>query len=555
MRDWGVNAAGVAIAHEGEIALCKGYGKRSVEDDLPSTDRTLFPIASVTKSFTAMAVAMLVDEGLLDWDTPVREYMPFFRLHDAFAAERMTPRDLLTHRSGLPRHDFVRLGTEATREDLVRRLRYLAPAQDFRTVYQYQNLMYMTSGYLVQQVSGLTWEQFLQTRIFDRLGMVSTCLSTSVAERSGDHALPYRKGKKGTERIPFFDRGPHDPVGPAGAIVSSAADMNRWMLLHLNGGTHETERIISEAQLRTMHTPQTPIPDTGKWAAELPHNAYGMGWHIEPYRGYDMLHHGGNINGFSSMLAIMPQEQIGVVVLTNMGGTFLRDLLPYYVFDALLDLPAIDWNARFREDQEQMERGQKEGARKSKSDRVRRTKPSHPLEEYAGTYTDPGYGAITVRLEDGALQARYNTIDMPLAHYHYDVFEMTFPGWGYQTKVRFGTGVRGEIESLSAAMEPTIEDIVFRRAPEPALVEPDFLAQFAGEYELPSGRMSITHQDGVLEVSAPGLRDYEIVPYSRTEFAFKRLSGVSIAFELKDGVVTGAVLNQFGILLHAKKLD
>jgi hypothetical protein len=304
-----------------------------------------------------------------------------------------------------------------------------------------------------------------------------------------------------------------------------------------------------------MHTPQTPIPDTGKWAAELPHNAYGMGWHIEPYRGYDMLHHGGNINGFSSMLAIMPQEQIGVVVLTNMGGTFLRDLLPYYVFDALLDLPAIDWNARFREDQEQMERGQKEGARKSKSDRVRRTKPSHPLEEYAGTYTDPGYGAITVRLEDGALQARYNTIDMPLAHYHYDVFEMTFPGWGYQTKVRFGTGVRGEIESLSAAMEPTIEDIVFRRAPEPALVEPDFLAQFAGEYELPSGRMSITHQEGVLEVSAPGLRDYEIVPYSRTEFAFKRLSGVSIAFELKDGVVTGAVLNQFGILLHAKKLD
>jgi hypothetical protein len=238
-----------------------------------------------------------------------------------------------------------------------------------------------------------------------------------------------------------------------------------------------------------------------------------------------------------------------------MGGTFLRDLLPYHVFDTLLDLPAIDWNARFREDQEQMERGQKEATRKSKSDRVRRTKPSHPLEEYAGTYTDPGYGAISVRVEDGALRARYNTIDMPLTHYHYDVFEMTFTGWGYQTKVRFGTGVRGEIESLSAAMEPTIEDIVFRRAPDPALAEPDFLAQFAGDYELPSGRMSITFKDGALELSAPYLRGYALVPFRGAEFAFRRLSGASIEFTLEDGVVTGAVLNQFGMLLRGKKLE
>src|SRR5947209_2977152 len=175
MRDWGVSAAALAIAHGGEIVLCKGYGKRSLEDDLPATERTLFPIASTTKAFTAMAVAMLVDQGVLDWDTPVREYIPWFRLCDDFATERMTPRDLLSHRSGLPRHDFVRLGTEATREELVRRLRHLAPAQDFRTVYQYQNLMYMTAGYLVEQVSGMSWEQFVQTRIFDRLGMVSTC--------------------------------------------------------------------------------------------------------------------------------------------------------------------------------------------------------------------------------------------------------------------------------------------------------------------------------------------------------------------------------------------
>jgi hypothetical protein len=447
----------------------------------------------------------------------------------------------------------VRLGTEATREELVRRLRYLAPAQDFRTVYQYQNLMYMTAGYLVEYITGSTWEELVQTRIFDRLGMTSSCLSTAVAQRSGDFALPYAKKRNRVVPIPFYDRGPHDPVGPAGAVVSTIADMSRWLLVHLSGGRLGEERLVSEAQIREMHTPQTPIPDTGKWPAELPHNAYGMGWHIEPYRGYDMIHHGGNIDGFSSMLSLMPGEGIGVMVLSNMGGTFLRDMLPYYVFDRLLGLPEIDWNARFQRDREEMEAGTREGRRQATAERVRRAKPSHRLEEYAGTYSNPGYGPITIRVENGSLHAVYNDVDLPLKHYHYDVFETSIGVYEYRMKIRFQSDVRGDIDTLLAPMEPTIADIVFTRVPDPALSDPTFLEQFVGDYELLGATATITLKNGALELSAPNLRGYELAPIRGTLFTLKNLSGVTIEFRRENGTVTEAIVNQFGLVLHAPR--
>ncbi len=169
IQKWKVPGAAIAIVKDNEVIFSEGIGLRDVEQGLAMTPQTLMPIASCTKAFTTAAMALLVDAGKLDWDTPVRHYLPTFKLYDMVATEHLTPRDLVTHRSGLPRHDLMWYENESTRQELFDRLRYLQPSKDIRTTFQYQNLMYMVAGYLVGEIAGQSWEDFVQQQIFDRL--------------------------------------------------------------------------------------------------------------------------------------------------------------------------------------------------------------------------------------------------------------------------------------------------------------------------------------------------------------------------------------------------
>ncbi|HZU13745.1 MAG TPA: serine hydrolase [Chloroflexota bacterium] len=527
LRDWKVNGAAVAAIEDGKVILCRGYGLRDAENRKPVTEHTLFPLASVTKAFTAASLATLVDEGKLDWDRPVREYLPDFRLWDDFAGERITPRDLLTHRSGLPRHDLMWYGSPLPREEIIHRLRHLRPTADLRALYQYQNLMYMAAGYLAGKLAGSSWEEVVRSRLLDPIGMVSTHFSVRDIRSTEDHALPYAKIGTKVREIPYYED--QEAIGPAGALVSNVADMARWLQVHLNGGLSGEKRVLSEAQVRELHTPVTAM-EPGRWP-EMPQSTYAMGWVVQPYRGHMMLQHTGGIDGFSTIAALLPDERSGVVVLTNMGGSSANYVIAFNLLDRLLGLDQVPWNQRFLEDNQQFEEAAKRAKKRVAAKRVRSTRPSHPLEAYAGTYTHPAYGPITISLDGTALKLRYHHLEADLKHYHYDTFLAENQNLGIVAPAQFLSDVRGTISGLSAPLEPTGDDIVFSHAPDESLQSADYLSRFTGSYDLMGYPVTVTAFDGTLQVKLPGEPEYRLRPLSEGSFAVEGPSSLTIEFD------------------------
>jgi CubicO group peptidase (beta-lactamase class C family) len=515
------------------------------------TTRTLFAIGSATKAFTTMSLALLADEGKVDWDTPVRTYLPGFALHDPFATERITPRDLVTHRSGLPRHDGVWYGSNFARKDYVERLRHLVPSKDFRSYWQYQNLMYLTAGYLAGEIAGQEWEAFVQERIFDRLGMTGSNFSVNRSQQEEDAARPYREKDGNAEEVPFRDI---DAMAPAGAINSNVEEMVQWLLLHVNRGKHAGETVVSESQIAQMHAPQMVIPDDGKYA-ELSPSSYGLGWFTQSYRGHTLVHHGGNIDGFSALVSLIPREQMGVVALTNLNGVPIPAILSYNVYDRLLGLPEIPWNDRFWADHEEIVRAGARSTEKVETDRVKGTTPSHSLDAYTGDFAHPGYGVVTIGHENDALTLRFNAFNGSLRHLHYDIFELAVEPLDMTFPVSFATDVRGDIASLAIPLEPTVPDILFTRRPSATLTDPAVLSRFTGTYEVMGLPMTVALKgERTLQVTLPGQPDFELEPVKGTEFRLKGLSGFAVEFKADEsGTITEAVVTQPNAVFVAKR--
>ena len=552
MAEWNVPGLAISVVQDGRLVYSQGFGLRDVDKGLLVTPQTLFAIGSCSKAFTAATMGILVDEGKLEWDKPLREYLPTFSLKDDFAAERMTPRDLVCHRSGLPRHDAMWYNSTATRQDLFERLRYLEPSKDFRTTYQYQNLMFMTAGYLVEQITGTSWERFVRSRIFLPLGMSNSNFSVDDSQRAPDFALPYMEKDDKVIEIPFRNI---DTIGPAGSINSSVTDMSSWLLLNLSKGKIGDQQIISESSLKEIHSPQMISSQSYKYDESF-YSMYGMGWGITSYRGHLMLSHGGGIDGFTARVTLLPRDNIGMVILTNMDGSPLPSVIAYNVADRLLEFDQVDWNSRIKEE---VEEGKKEAEKAEKDkdkDRKPNTKPSHPLEDYAGDYEHPGYGVISVEKKGDNLQAEYNSIPYKVTHYHYDVFDFIYEEFDRTFKVSFLTDLKGNIGSLSIQLEPEVGPAVFTRLPEKAMMERSFLEKFVGEYLL--GEVTATvfvKGEKTLFISVPGQPEYELVPYRGTTFNFKILAGYSIEFIMDEsGEVREAKVTQpNGVFTATKK--
>ena len=531
IADWKVPGLAISIIKDGKVILAEGFGYRDIEKKLKVTPHTLFAIGSCTKAFTAAAVGLLVDEGKVEWDQPVRTYLPSFKLQDVVASERMTPRDLLTHRSGLPRHDLAWYGSPASRKELFERLPYLEPSKDFRALFQYQNLMYMTAGYLVGEVAGMSWEKFIQKRFFEPLEMSESNLSVNDSQKSPDFALPYQEKDGQVEPIPFRNI---DAIGPAGSINSNVLDMANWVLMNLNKGKFKERQIVSEATLAEIHSPQIVMPNPIQYD-EILYTNYGMGWAIVPYRGHLLLEHGGGIDGFIAMVAFLPRDNIGAVILSNSGSTPLPSIVLYNIIDRLLGLSPVDWNKRIKDQMGKAKAEAEKAKKEPDKDRKTDTQPSHPLADYAGEYEHPGYGRLAVVVENGGLKMKFNSRDTALSHYHYDIFEAYDEASDQKTKVSFFNDLKGNIGSLSVQLEPAVKDIVFVRAPERAMLERSFLEKFVGQYEYQSLVVTIAIKgERTLTATIPGQPEYELVPYKGTEFNLKGLQGFSVEFNLDD---------------------
>lgn len=552
MEEWKVPGLGISIVKEGKLIYSKGFGFRDVDRGLEVTPKTLFAIGSCSKAFTAVTMGILIDEGKLDWDKPVQEFLPAFKLKDPFAAERMTPRDLVCHRSGLPRHDFMWYNSSFTRKQLFKRLQYLEPSKDFRTNYQYQNLMFMTAGYLVGQIAGTTWEEFVKERIFEPLGMEESNFSVEDSKKAEDFALPYMKKEDKVIEIPFRNI---DNVGPAGSINSSVTDMANWLLLNLNKGKFEEKQIISENNLNEIHSPQMIISKRIRYK-DLFYSMYGMGWGITAYRGHLMLSHGGGIDGFTALVSLLPKDNMGLVILTNRGDNPVPSIIAYNAYDRLLGLDQIPWNKRIREEADKARKEAEEAKKEKEKDRKLDTKTSHPPEDYAGDYSHPGYGIFTVTMEDDHLKAVFNSIEFLMKHYHYDIFEAKNEFYDMTHKISFFTDDKGNIGSFSVQLEPAVEAIVFSRMPEKKMTERSFLEKFVGEYTL--GEMKATvflKGENTLALYIPGQPEYELVPYKETEFNFKNLPGYSIEFIMDESgnVIEAKVKQPEGVFTAKKK--
>jgi CubicO group peptidase (beta-lactamase class C family) len=562
LRDWKVPGVAVAVVQGDKVILLKGYGYRDLEKQLPATPNTLFAIGSITKSFTVSALGMEMDEGKIDWDRPVRDYLPAFKMYDPVLTEQMMIRDLITHRSGLPRHDMVWYSSDFSREDIIRRLQYLEPNKPLRSTFQYNNLMFMTAGYIAGLLNGKSWEDTIRERIFTPLGMNGTNFSLKDTHNSPDFALPYRKGndlKAEVKRMPFDEQCPDRcAIGPAGEINSSAADMSRYVLFHLNKGKVEGRALLSENNSMQMQTPQMVIQGAPDYK-EGSETSYGMGLFISQYRGHKRVEHGGNLDGFSADFAFLPDDGIGVIVLTNLNSTGLPNAIAYNVFDRLLGLDQVPWSQRYLEQEIKGRESEQEAKNKGYAPHKMGTHPSHELKDYVGDYGNLGYGVVSVDLDGSGFKVKINKLTVSVAHLHYDVFQVPDAPFDpfAKMKVSFFSDANGDISSLTLPLETNVKDIVFTRLPDKQLTERSFIEPFTGQYDLPGSPVPVTvslRGDHTVVLTFPGSPDIELLPKRGTVFDLKDQSGVSIEFKRDvSGKIIEAAVNDNGTVMVLKK--
>jgi len=386
----------VGVVERGHLVYARGFGYRDVENHLPITPDTLFPLGSASKAFTATAIALLADEGRIALDTPVRTYLPDFSLEDPVASATLTTRDLLTHKSGLPRHDLFWYQAPFSRDELYRRLRFLEPSGPPRTRWRYNSLMFVVAGRIVERVSGESWESFVQARMLCPLGMRRSLLSAEAMETDSDHASPYAIREGSVQKIPMLKR--LHAIAPAGAVQSSVRDLARWLTFQAT----RSPGILGEGMWRELHRPQAEMPAPDQ--PEVQHPYYALGWIHESYRGHLLVIHNGSIDGFTVHLGFLPESGQGLILLLNRDlATAAAMALAYSAYDRLLGLEPLDWEGRLKEMPTPLQ-----DARDIALD--------FPLEEVVGRYEHPAYGVLTVRAQGDKLAMQFRTLRFTLAY-------------------------------------------------------------------------------------------------------------------------------------------
>lgn len=402
-----------------------------ITDSLPVDEHTLFAIASNSKAFTAAALAILIDEGKVKWDDPVTKYLPDFQMYDPYVTREMTVRDLLSHRSGLVTFggDLLWYKTTYTPEEVLYRIRFLKPAYSFRARYGYQNIMFLAAGMIVEKVSGKKWDDFIKEKFFAPLGMTSSNTSIKEFKPNGNIATPHNAKTGSNKPIPYDNV---DNVAAAASINSCVADLAKWMRLQLGRGTFEGKQIFSRRQSWEMWQPNisNQISETASQFNPTRHfSLYGLGWGLSDYQGRKVVSHGGGLDGMISQTALMPEENLGVVVLSN-SETSLPTIMVNKVFDVFLNVtPKRDWSAEYLERAKRNEAASAEEEKKIEDSRIKGTKPTLTLGRYIGTYTSTLYGDAKIEIENGKLVLRLvpaPTFVADLEHWHYDTFRLTW---------------------------------------------------------------------------------------------------------------------------------
>lgn len=457
LKAFGIPGAAIGVVQDGKVLLAKGYGVIEAGGNVAVDADTIFPIASMSKSFTAAVIASQVDEGELNWDVPVREYLPWFRMHDPVATELVTLRDMVAHRSGLARHDFIRMSTYLDRADLVRRIRHLPSNRTFREVFQYNNLMYVAAGYLSGSAADSSWESLVRERVFRPLGMSRSSTSIQELAGHGNHARAHALDENGEAKPGDFYDYQRFGIGPNGAVNSTVTDMLRYLQMYLDEGrSRNGERVLSPQQVEEL---LRPIVINAIGGTEM--SSYALGWFVGRRNNEVMASHGGSIDGFTSHMALLPDRRTGVVVLSNLGTTF-PSMISLRLIDRLMGVDDGGFEARLA----QRMASRRHRPEKTRPERTEGAPPSHALSEYVGTWRHPAYGDIRVELMDGGLRVKFDAGAFRLIHRHYDTFRMQEDGWqdDEDKLVTFRLDEGGRVAQMLLPLEPATAPFVFTRA-------------------------------------------------------------------------------------------
>ncbi len=430
MAAWQVPGLAVAAVRDGRTIAVRGFGRRNVERDLPVTRRTLFATGSITKSFTTLGLAILAEDGRLEWDTPIRRLVPGFRMYGAALTNAVTLRHMLSHRTGMPRHDALWYLGAFDRAGLMRKLRFLRPAAPLGEVFAYNNLMFATAGHIAGRIAGIAWETFTRRRILNPLGMTRARLSLAAFLAASDRAAAYFPGDDGRVRIDARDT---DAIGPAAAIYADITEMARYVRFHLGDGALAGRRLIDAATARMMRAPQAAIPGQSPFP-EIGALHYAMGFYTASYRGHRLVYHPGVIDGYAGMISFMPNDGIGAIVLSNLSGRNpVPRIVTYALYDRMLGLEPLPWLARY---------GTRDAAPGAGKPPAAPLEPSgtapRPLTAYAGVFGNPAYGRMEIRANaDGGLDGRLHKVRFRLVYDAGDTWLVAETAWPLRKGLRF----------------------------------------------------------------------------------------------------------------------
>ncbi|MFL9956001.1 serine hydrolase [Paraburkholderia nemoris] len=530
ISDWNVPGIGVSIAKDDEIVLSKGYGYRDHASKLPYTAATWFPIASNTKLFTAVAAGLLVDRGLLSFDRPIREFVPSLRFYDKALDEAVTLRDMLSHRTGVPRHDMIWYEARLSLAELFERIRFMKPTAPLRSKFIYNNMMYDAVGHIIELLSGKRWDHFVRDEILTPLGMTDTAFTIADMLTRAEPAVPFLEKRDSDElwQPPYMDA---DESSPAGSIVATMNDMSRWLLMLMNKGRVAGKQVIPERILKATLAPGVAVPDAMNevlgFTPEL-NGIYGMGRQTASYRGHLLASHGGDLRAFHSQVSYLPNEKFGVnVFVIGDHCAILRNAVGYEIYDRLLGLPPTDWIQRLFDFTRRARNSLREARQRVVPNPVPNTCPSHGLAGYAGRYEHPAYGPLTISLENNQLQLAFRHICLPLNHFHYDRFDTPDDEVDGAWSVLFQTSSLGDIDRAALWLDQA--EAIFKRTPD--TVPQSVIDKITGAYVTAIGikavvrlnreqKLTLRFPNGPTEVLVP-FKDLQFRSYLSPETTFE----------------------------------
>lgn len=539
LETWRTPGFAVAVVEKNKVVYAKGFGYRDYENKIPVTPNTLFAIGSCSKAFTSSVLGLLKNENKLSFDDSPIKYIPELKFFNDEMNNGITIRDLMSHRTGLPRHDFSwYLFPTESRDSLIGRIKYQEPFTGVRQKWYYNNFMFLAQGVITERITGKTWEENVSDRIFKPLGMSRSNLSIADMKKNEDVAYGYElKNETTIKKMDYYNIA---AMSPAGSINSSVNEMSNWVMTWIYGGKFNGKELLPASYVNEAMSSQMVIgaalPE--KEHTDIHFSNYGYGWFLASYKGHYRVEHGGNIDGFSASTSFFPSDSVGIIVLVNQNGSGVPGVVRNIMADRMLKVSITDWNNELKTRRDKAIKDQKEVTAKKVSGQKKGTRPAFPLSEYAGRYSHPGYGSFDLVVAHDSLFALFKLKKLWLQHYHYDVFaahEVTSDRIEMddtkQLLLTFMGSESGEVSKLTVKMEAALDPIEFKRSPGKVEVKKSDLEKYVGEYMLGGMTSKIYIKGGnTLFLFVPGQPEYELFATAVHKFSIKNLEGFKLEF-------------------------